>query len=197
MVGIAHPQLSLSRQLLQSHESPRELKFSFFNGQKEYKVCITSSKAPERDSSTSSFTTCAQDFFVEREPKVCSSPVPGKGNQEYVTTGVRAFLFMQVADQHRLVENTSTLRLQKSSPMGRAWSQGVVQTGSSLCAETFGAEIRRSARCGFCHPGSCQGLTHRGVSRPCSGRRLVALQIKGSHSSGQGQAAYRPRPLHP
>ncbi len=38
---------------------------------------------------------------------------------------------------------------------------GGVQEGSSLCAETFGTEIRRSARCGYCHPGSSQGPTHR------------------------------------
>jgi hypothetical protein len=64
--------------------------------------------------------------------------------------------------------------------MGRAWSQSGVQKGSSLCAETFDAEIRRSARRGFCHPGSSQGPTHRGVSRPCSGRRPVPLQVKGT-----------------
>jgi hypothetical protein len=47
--------------------------------------------------------------------------------------------------------------------MGRAWSKSGVQKGSSLCAETFGTEIRRPARCGFCHSGSAQGPSDQGV----------------------------------
>ncbi len=119
-------------------------------------------------SKASPCSTCAQDFLVAREHQVCSPLVPGKGNQEYGIAGARPFLLMQGTGQRRLVENASTLRLQESAPMGRAWSQGGVQKGSSLCAETFGAEIRRSARCVFCHPGSSQGSTHRAVSRPCA-----------------------------
>ncbi len=134
---------------------------------------------------------------VRPRPLGRSPLVPRKGNQEYGTTGTRSFLLMQAAVQHCVVENAATLHPQESAPMGRAWSQGGVQKGSVLCAETFGAEIRRSPRRGFCHPGSAQGRTHRGVSRPCSGRRPVPLQVKGAHSSGQGQVAHRPCPLQP
>ncbi len=84
-----------------------------------------------------------------------------------------------------------------SAPMGRACRKSGVQKGYSLCAETFGAEIRRPARCGFCHSRSSQGPSDRGVSRPRSGRRPVPLQIKGSHPSGQGQTAHRACPLQP
>ena len=145
MVGITHPQLSPSRQLLQSHERPRALKCSFLSGQQEYSTCIASSKAPDRDNSTSPCATCAQDFFVSREPQVSSPLVSGKGNQEYVTPGARSFLLIQTAGQHCLVENASTLRLKESASMGRAWSQGGVQKGSSLYTETFGAEMQITA----------------------------------------------------
>ncbi len=118
---------------------------------------------------------------------MCSPLVPRKGNQEYCTPSVRSFLLNKTPSQIGLVENASILRLQESAPMGRSWSKSGVQKGSSLSAETFGDEIRRPTRCGFCHSGSSQGPSDRGVSRPCSGRRPVPLQIKGSHSSGQGQ----------
>jgi hypothetical protein len=55
--------------------------------------------------------------------------------------------------------------------------------------------IRRPGRCGFCASGSSQGPTHRGLSRPCSGRGTVSLQVKISHTTGHGQPVYRARPL--
>ncbi len=97
IVVITHPQLSPSRQLLQSHERPRVIQSSFFSGQKEYTPCIVSSKSPECDNSVSPSTTCTQDFFVAREPQVCSFLVPGKGNLEYGTAGARSCLIMQTA----------------------------------------------------------------------------------------------------
>jgi hypothetical protein len=101
----------------------------------------------------------------------------------------------KVADHHRLVENLSTLDLQESAPMGRAWSQGGVQKGSSLCTETLDAEIYRPVRRRLCDQRSSQGQTYRSIPGPCFRRRPVPLQIKGSHSSGQGQAAHRACPL--
>jgi len=149
------------------------------------------------DQASPSAKMCFQGSYVAREHKVCSPLVPRKGNQEYGTASARSFLLQQAAGQHCLVENASQLRLQESAPMGRAWSKSGVQKGSSLCAQTFGAEIRRPARCGFCNSRSSQGPSHRGLPRPCSGRRPVPLQIKGSHPSGQGQAAHRACPLQP
>jgi hypothetical protein len=55
--------------------------------------------------------------------------------------------------------------------MGRAWSQGGNQERTCLCAETFGAEICRPARCRLCDQRSSQGQTHRSIPGPCSGRR--------------------------
>ncbi len=76
-----------------------------------------------------------QKFIVAREPQVCSPLVPRKGNQEHVTTGARTLLRDKAAGQHFLVEKPSTLRLQESVPMGRAWSQGGVQERSYLSPE--------------------------------------------------------------
>ncbi len=66
-----------------------------------------------------------------------------------------------------------------------------------LCAETFGAEICRPTSRRLCDQRSSQGQTHRSIPGPCSRRGTVPLQIKGSHSSGQGQAAHRACPLQP
>jgi hypothetical protein len=128
---------------------------------------------------------------------MCSPLVPRKGNQEHGTCGAMTLLRDKAAGQHCLVEKPSTLRLQESAPMGRAWSQGGVQERPCLCVETFGAEICRPVRRRLCDQRSSQGQTHRSVPGPCSRRRAVPLQIKGSHSSGQGQAAHRPCPLQP
>ena len=126
---------------------------------------------------------------------MCSPLVPRKGNQEHGTAGARTLLRNKAADQYCLVEKPSTLRLQESAPMGRAWSQDGVQERTCLCAETFGAEICRPTSRRLCDQRSSQGQTHRSIPGPCSRRRAVPLQIKGSHSSGQGQAVHRACPL--
>jgi hypothetical protein len=131
----AHPQLPPSRQLVSSHERLRALKSSFFGGKKEHASCFASSKDPKFFNSASPSAPCFQEFFVAREPQVCSPLVPRKGNQEYVTSGTRPFLLDTSPDLSDLVEKDSTLRLQESAPMGRAWSKSGVQIGSSLCAE--------------------------------------------------------------
>jgi hypothetical protein len=51
----------------------------------------------------------------------------------------------QSADQHCLVENTSTLRLQESVPMGRSWNKSGVPQESSLCTEFFGVKEASSS----------------------------------------------------
>jgi hypothetical protein len=113
VVRLAHPQLPPSRQLPSSHERLRALKCSFFSGKKEHTACCARSKAPELFSSASPSAPCFQEFFVAREPQVCSPLVPRKGNQEYGTASARSFLLQQAAGQHCLVENTSQLRLQE------------------------------------------------------------------------------------
>jgi hypothetical protein len=79
--------------------------------------------------------------------------------------------------------------------MGRAWSKSGVPEGSSLFTETFGAKICRPSGRRLHDSRSSQGQTHRSIPGPCSWRRAVSLQIKGSHSSGKGQAAHRAYPL--
>ena len=128
---------------------------------------------------------------------MCSPLVPRKGNQEYGTAGARLVLQHQAAGLAGLVETAAQLCLQESGSLHRARSQGGVQKGSALCAETFGAEVCRPARRRFCNSRSAQGQTNWGVSRPSPGRRAVSLQITSSYSPGQGQAAYRTRPVQP
>ena len=91
----------------------------------------------------------------EREPRICHHRC-----QDFSTR--------QSCSSSLLGGNLLNTSSPTSVPMGRAWSKCGIQKGSSLSTETFGAEIRRSARCGFCHPGSSQGSTHRAVSRPCA-----------------------------
>ncbi len=77
---------------------------------------------------------------------MCSLLVPRKGNQEYVTAGARFVLRHQVTSQSGLVETVSQLRLQEGVSMDRTRSEGGVYKGNPLCAETFGAEVRRPAK---------------------------------------------------
>jgi hypothetical protein len=72
---------------------------------------------------------------------MCSPLVSRKGNQEHVPTGVRFVLLDQTPGQLGLVETTVELRFQEGPSLDRTWSQGRVPKGSSLCAETLGAEF--------------------------------------------------------
>jgi hypothetical protein len=163
VVRLAHPQLPPSRQFPSSHERLRALKCSFFSGKKEHTASCASSKDPDPFIQFGlTFRTVPPRILCRtRSPSVLASGSQ-KGNQEYgtqeyVTASARSFLLVQDAGRHCLVEKASELYLQESAPMGRAWSKIGVQKGSSLCAETFeafGVEIRRPARCGFCHSGS-------------------------------------------
>ena len=79
-----------------------------------------------------------------------SSPlVSRKRNWEYGPAGARIVLLDQAQDKVGMVENSTELPFQEGPSMDRVWSQGRVPKGSSLCAETFDAEIRRPTRCGF------------------------------------------------
>jgi hypothetical protein len=64
-----------------------------------------------------------------------------------------------------------------------------VQEKPCLPSETFVAKICRPVRRRLCDQRSSKEQTHRSTPGPCSRRRAVPLQIKGSHSSGQGQRA--------
>ncbi len=81
MVGIAHPQLTLSRQLSQSHERLRALKCSFFTGKKEHRACLASSKALELSDSAAPSESCFQEFFVVARNKCPRLWFPGKGTR--------------------------------------------------------------------------------------------------------------------
>jgi hypothetical protein len=67
---------------------------------KQHPGCLAKSKAPELDGSASPSASCFQKFIVAREPQVCSSLVPRKGNQEHVTTGARTLLSDKAAGQN-------------------------------------------------------------------------------------------------
>ncbi len=123
-MGLAHPQLTPLRQLTSSHDRLTTLKCSFCSGKKERTACLANTKAPELDGSVSPSSSCFQKFIVAREPQMGSPLVPRKENQEHGTAGARTLLRNKAAGQHCLVENPSTLCLQESAPMGRAWSQG-------------------------------------------------------------------------
>ena len=167
------------------------LKGSFDGKKKEHGVFFTRSQVPEPFGSVSPVVSCLQEFIVTRGYKMYSPLVSRKGNREYDPAGARIVLFVQSAGQLGLVENSAELRFQEGPSMDRARSQGRVQKGSSLCAETyvetFGAEICRPSRFGFRDSRSSQGQTNWEVLRPCSGGRAIPLQIKGSHSSGKGK----------
>jgi hypothetical protein len=165
--GGYHPPTTVpSLQLPQFNERLRSLKCSVFSTKKEHRSCLTISKVPELSNYVSPSVSCFQEFFVAREHQVCSPQVPRKGNDGSIL-----------------------------SPMGRSWSQSGDPEGSSLCAETFGAKICRPSGRRVCDQRTSQGQTHRNIPGPCSGRRTVPLQIKGSHSSGQGQSTHRACPL--
>ena len=145
--------------------------------------------------SVSPVASCFQEFIVAREHKMCWCLVSRKGNQEYGPVGARFVLLDQAPDQIGMVENSTELHFKEGPSLDRAWSQGRVPKGSSLCADTLGTEIRRPGRFGFRDSRSSQGPTDQGVSRPCSGGRTVTLQITGSHTSGQGESVHRSCPL--
>ena len=196
-MGLVHLQLSPSWLPTSSHERLRVLKDSFFlGGRKEFGACFARSQVPESSGSASPTTSCFQEFNVAREHKMCSPLVSRKGNQEHGPAGARFVLLDQAPRQLGMVETTQEHRFQECPSLDRTWSQGRVPKGSSLCAETFGAEIRRPARCGFRDSRSSQGTTDRDVSKPCSGGRTLPLQISSSHSSRKGQAAHRACPLN-
>jgi hypothetical protein len=138
----AHPPLPPSRQLSPSHERLRAFTCSFFSGKKELRACFGSSSASEPSRSVSSSAKmCFHEPFVAREHEMFSLLVPRKGKQEYVTAGARLVLLHQATGLAGLMETSAQLCLQESGSLHRARSQGGVQKGSALCAETFGAEV--------------------------------------------------------
>jgi hypothetical protein len=151
---------------MSSSRVPWTLKGSFLTGKKEYGPCFTSSQVPEPSDSDSPATSFFQAFIVSREHKMCSPLVSRKGNQEHNPAGARFVLLDQSTNQLDLVETTTELRFQEGPSLDRTWSQGRVPKGSSLCTETFGAQIRRPVRCGFRDSRSSQGPTDWGVPRP-------------------------------
>ena len=80
----------------------------------------------------------------EREPRICHHRC-----QDFSTR--------QSCSSSLLGGNLLNTSSPTSVPMGRAWSKCGIQKGSSLSTETFGAEIRRPGRCGFCDSRSSQG----------------------------------------
>jgi hypothetical protein len=135
VVGLAHRQLPPSWQLPSSHERLRALKYSSCRGKKEHPSCLTSSKAPELDGSASPSVSCFHKFIVSREPQVCSSLVPRKGNRNMAPQVPGLFYSTKLQVSITWWKNPHPLRLQESAPMGRAWSQGGVQERPYLSPE--------------------------------------------------------------
>jgi hypothetical protein len=96
---------------------------------------------------------CGRLWFPGKGTRNMAPHVPGLSTQASCRSALRG----------GKCRNTSPPRkCSDGSIMESRWSSNRVFP----LRQTFDAKIRRSARRGFCHPGSSQGPTHRDVPRP-------------------------------